>query len=164
MDLVSKGTDLGWPYTYYDAVRQQRLVSPEYGGDGKTVATGNYATPLVTFHSKRAAPLDLAFYRGTAFPAQYRGGIFVALHGTGGQAIEGGKTGDDVVFIPFAKDGKPGAPQVFAAGFAGSGQPGANGRVTLQYRVTGVAAGPDGALYVADGSKGRIWRIAHSGE
>jgi glucose/arabinose dehydrogenase len=52
---------------------------------------------------------------------------------------------------------------VFAAGFAGSPQPGANGRVTPQYRVTGAAVGPDGALYIANGSKGRIWRITYGG-
>src|SRR6185437_3859091 len=34
MHRVSKGSDFGWPYTYYDGVRKVRLVSPEYGGDG----------------------------------------------------------------------------------------------------------------------------------
>jgi len=56
------------------------------------------------------------------------------------------------------------APSPGRAGFAGSSQPAANGRVTPQYRVTGAAVGPDGALYVADGSKGRIWRIAYDGK
>jgi hypothetical protein len=31
MHRVTKGTDFGWPYTYYDGVRKMRLVSPEYG-------------------------------------------------------------------------------------------------------------------------------------
>lgn len=161
LHVVTKGTDFGWPYTYYDGVRKIRLVAPEYGGDGKTPATGNYSQPVLTLEGRRAAPLDMLFYQGRNFPAAYRGGLFVVLHGTGGEAIEGGKTGDDVIFVPRGPDGKLGAPRVFAAGFAGAGQPGPNGRIVPQYRVTGAAVGPDGALYVADGSKGRIWRIAY---
>ena len=36
--VVDPGDDLGWPYTYYDQLRGERMVSPEYGGDGKTPA------------------------------------------------------------------------------------------------------------------------------
>ena len=155
MHRVTKGTDFGWPYTYYDGARDLRLVSPEYGGDGKTPApAGTYSTPVLTFHSRRAAPLDLLFYSGSMFPASYRGGAFVVLHGTGN------KTGYDVVFVPFDRNGKAGAPMVFAGGFAAfdpsSATPG-----RAQYRPVGAAVGPDGALYVADSQKGRVWRIAY---
>lgn len=163
LHVVAKGTDFGWPYTYYDGVRKVRLVAPEYGGDGKTAAKGAYSEPVFTLQARRAAPLDMVFYEGRSFPAAYRGGLFVVLHGRGGEAIEGGRTGDDVIFLPRAANGRLGAPRVFAAGFAGSTQPGPDGRVTPQYRVTSAAVGPDGALYVADGSKGRIWRIAYGG-
>ncbi len=163
LHVVSKGADFGWPYTYYDGVRKVRLVAPEYGGDGKTAATGNYSSPVFTLQSKRAAPLDMVFYEGRNFPASYRGGAFVVLHGTGGQDIQGGKTGDDVIFLPRGADGKFGAPVMFAGGFAGTAPPGPNGRAAPQYRVTGAAVGPDGALYVADGAKGRVWRIAYGG-
>lgn len=163
LHVVSKGADFGWPYTYYDGVRKVRLVAPEYGGDGKTPATGKYSLPVFTLQSKRAAPLDMVFYQGRNFPASYRGGLFVVLHGTGGEAIQGGKTGDDIIFLPRSADGKFGAPVMFAGGFAGMAQPGANGQRGPQYRVTGAAVGPDGALYVADGAKGRVWRIAYGG-
>src|ERR1043166_4476313 len=98
MHRVTKGTDFGWPYTFFDGARNLRLVSPEYGGDGKTVATGNYSAPVLTFHSGRAAPVDLLFYTGTSFPASYRNGAFIVLHGTGN------KTGYNVVFVPFDKN------------------------------------------------------------
>ena len=72
MHKVVKGTDFGWPYTYYDGVKKVRLVSPEYGGDGKTAApAGQYDTPVATFQSARAVPLDMVFYTGKAFPASY---------------------------------------------------------------------------------------------
>ena len=42
--VLSKSSDLGWPYTYFDGARKLRLVSPEYGGDGKTVAPAGVCT------------------------------------------------------------------------------------------------------------------------
>ncbi|HLH17741.1 MAG TPA: PQQ-dependent sugar dehydrogenase [Bryobacteraceae bacterium] len=155
MHRITKGTDVGWPYTYWDGVRKVRLVSPEYGGDGKTAApSGAYSSPVVTFQSPRAAPVDLVFYTGNQFPAEYRGGAFIVLHGTRS------KNGYDVVFVPFNRHGKSGDPKVFADGFAGfdasAAKPG-----PAKYRPIGAAVGPDGALYVADSQKGRVWRIAY---
>lgn len=154
MHRVTKGTDFGWPYTYYDGVRKMRLVSPEYGGDGKTAATGDYSTPLLTFHSRRSAPVDLLFYAGTSFPATYRNGACIVLHGTAN------KTGYDVVFVPFGKSGPAGEPAVFADGFAAFDQS-TSVPPRARYRPIGAAAGPDGSLYVADSQAGRIWRIAY---
>src|SRR5690348_17877576 len=56
----SKGTDFGWPYTYYDGVRKLRLIAPEYGGDAKTSPKDHtYSTPVLTYQSRRPAPVDL---------------------------------------------------------------------------------------------------------
>ncbi len=155
MHRITKLTDFGWPYTYFDGVRNLRLVSPEYGGDGKaTPPAGKYSSPVLTFHSRRAAPVDLLFYSGHAFPRTYRGGAFIVLHGTQN------RSGYDVVFVPFDRNGKAGAPTVFADGFAGFDR-NAGSRAPAAYRPIGVAEGPDGSLYVADSQKGRIWRIAY---
>jgi glucose/arabinose dehydrogenase len=155
MHRVTKGTDFGWPYTFFDGARNARLVSPEYGGDGKTVATGHYSAPVLTFHSGRAAPVDLLFYSGTSFPASYRNGAFIVLHGTGN------KTGYNVVFVPFDKNGKAGEPTVFADGFAAFDQA---APPRAKYRPIGIAAGPDGSLYISDSQVGRLWRIAYDGK
>jgi glucose/arabinose dehydrogenase len=160
MFRISKGTDMGWPYTYYDTARHVRLAAPEYGGDGRTPVTeGRYATPAVAFPA-HVAPQDIVFYNGGQFPAAYRGGAFIAFHGAGGDLPQGHDNGYDVVFVPFDRRGKVGVPQVFCDGFAGPANTDRNGsRAT--YRPMGLAVGPDGALYVAESQKGRIWRISY---
>jgi glucose/arabinose dehydrogenase len=159
MFRITNGTDMGWPYTYYDGARKLRLLAPEYGGDGKASPTGgSYATPVAVFQPQRPAVLDLTFYNGNRFPRAYRGGAFVAMHGgADGGDVPGGQAGYDIVFVPFSGN-KAGTPTIFADGFAG---PGSKNVKTAAYRPVGVAVGPDGALYVADSNKGRVWRIAY---
>ena len=159
MFRVTKGTDMGWPYTYWDAKRKVRLSAPEYGGDGKTPVTDKkYAKPVAVFFPRRPATLDMTFYNGTQFPAKYRGGAFLATHGgSDPEPVAGGRNGYNVMFVPFA-GGKAGKPVAFAEGFAG---PGPKNIKTAPYRPVGVSVGPDGALYVAETVKGKIWRISY---
>lgn len=160
MFKVSKGTNMGWPYTYYDSARHVRLLEPEYGGKGDTVIIdGKYATPVAAFHA-RVAPIGIAFYEADQFPAKYRGGAFIALHGTADCDPKGFSGGYDVMFVPMGKSGKVGKPEVFARGFAGPTHQDLCGK-RAAYRPVDVAVGPGGALYVADSQKGRIWRIAY---
>jgi glucose/arabinose dehydrogenase len=156
MYRIAKGGDWGWPYSYYDGARNIRLVAPEYGGDNKTVAQA-YSKPaaLLPGHS---APLDMVFYNGTQFPRSYRGGAFVAFHGGAGPNTEAGYNGYNITFLSFDRRGKVGSAIVFADGFAGPA-PGDRSPAKAKYRPVGETVGPDGALYVADSEKGRIWRI-----
>ncbi len=163
MHRVVKGNDIGWPYTYYDGARNIRLTAPEYGGDGKTPVTDDkYAVPVVSFQPKRPAALDLVFYESRQFPRTYRGGAFVAMHGGGSDKSEppDGHAGYDVMFVPFNGRGKAGTPVAFAEGFAGPA-PSDRAVTKARYRPDGVAVGPDGALYVVESQKGRLWRIAY---
>ncbi|HEX3753858.1 MAG TPA: PQQ-dependent sugar dehydrogenase [Rhizomicrobium sp.] len=163
MIRVTKGTDIGWPYTYYDGARKVRLKAPEYGGDGKTPVTDSkYAVPVAAFQPMRPAPLDMVFYEGRQFPSQYRGGAFIAMHGGGADKVvlPGGHAGYDIVFVPFSSNGHAGQWTVFADGFAGP-SPGDKNVATAKYRPDSVAVGPDGALYVLESQKGRLWRISY---
>ena len=162
MHHVTNGTDFGWPYSYYDGARKLRLLAPDYGGDGKTVAEGHYSTPAIVFQPIRAAPVDLLFYQGRQFPSAWRGGAFMALHGTNGSLLPQGRNGYTVAFAPIDRSGKVGALRIFADGFAGPSPADKNGG-KAKYRPVGLAVAPDGALYVADSNKGRIWRIRYGG-
>jgi glucose/arabinose dehydrogenase len=162
MHHVVKGTDFGWPYSYYDGARKIRLLAPDYGGDGKMVADGNYSTPAVNFEPMRAAPVDLLFYQARQFPTEWRGGAFIALHGTNGPELPQGRNGYTVAFVPFDRSGRPGVLKIFADGFAGP-SPADRNTGKARYRPVGLAVAPDGALYIAESNKGRIWRVSYGG-
>src|SRR6185436_12169416 len=102
---IDRGADYGWPYCYYDVDLRHLVLAPEYGGDGKKV--GQCATkmaPLMAFPG-HWAPNGMLFYTGNQFPSQYRGGAFVAFHGSWNRAPLP-QAGFRVVFAPF-KFNKP---------------------------------------------------------
>ncbi len=159
---LKEGLNLGWPYTYYDPLQKARMVSPEFGGDGrKRAETGKYPDPLIAFPA-HWAPLQMAYYNGSQFPERYRGGMFVAFHGSWNRAPLP-QRGYNVSFIPFGADGQPsGQYEVFADNFAGRSNFTSPG--DARYRPGGVAVGPDGSLYISDTEKGRIWRVIYVGD
>lgn len=160
MLVVEEGKEHGWPYTFFDLELNRRVVAPEYGGDGKALAVaGKYPEPIVAFPA-HWAPDDIVFYRGDQFPAAYRGGAFIAFHGSWNRAPEP-QDGYNVVFQPLDAEGKPsGEWTVFADGFT-RGPIKDNNPGNAAHRPVGLAISPDGALYISDSEKGRIWRIEY---
>lgn len=155
---VEEGDDFGWPYCYYDSMQQKKVLAPEYGGDGKkTGRCANAKDPILAFPA-HIAPNDLLFYNGSAFPEKYRNGAFIAFHGSWNRSPLPQK-GFFVAFVPFT-DGKiSGNWEIFAEGFAGQDPVPSPG--DAKYRPMGLAVGPDGALYVSDSVKGKIWKIVY---
>jgi glucose/arabinose dehydrogenase len=159
---LTEGADFGWPTTYWDPIRKQRMMNPEYGGDGKkTAPAGKFPDPLIGFPA-HWSPMQLAFYTGTQFPEKFRGGAFLAFQGSWNRAPRPQK-GYKVVYIPFNAQGLPtGDYEVFADNFAGKAELASPNDAA--HRPHGVAVGPDGSLYVTDSLHGRIWRIFYTGE
>jgi glucose/arabinose dehydrogenase/cytochrome c5 len=155
--LKPKG-DYGWPECYHDPFLHKMVLAPEYGGDGKTIGVcANKIAPIAVFPA-HWAPNAMVSYDKEQFPAHYRGGVFIAFHGSWDRAPYS-QGGYNVVFQALNGDHTTGRCEIFADGFAGA----VKSPAEAEHRPSGLAVGPDGSLYVSDDVRGRIYRIVYQG-
>jgi glucose/arabinose dehydrogenase/mono/diheme cytochrome c family protein len=156
---LAQGRDYGWPECYFDGAQKKLVLAPEYGGDGgKSVGLCATRTPPAAFFPAHWAPNDLLIVTSDKFPAAYRGGAFIAFHGSWNRA-PAPQGGYNIVFQPMTDGNASQHFVVFADGFAGAEkEPG-----RAAHRPSGLAMGPDGALFISDDQRGRIWRVTYEG-
>jgi glucose/arabinose dehydrogenase len=140
---VEPGGFYGWPYCHWD-IDGRLAPDPDLGSPARCPRV---ARPSLLYQA-HAAPLGLAFYTGRQFPPEYRGSLFVALHGSWNRSTP---TGHKVIRVRF--DG--GAPRAedFASGWL-------SGRRGWGWPVD-VAVGADGSLFVSDDRQGVVYRITY---
>lgn len=138
VNIVRAGAHYGWPYCYGN-----RIVDKEYNRRDFCAGT----VPPVVEIQAHSAPLGLSFYTGSQFPAEYRGNLFVALHGSWNRSTP---TGYKLVRIP-VEGNKPGQVEDFATGWLSSG--------SAWGRPVQPVVGPDGSLFLSDDRAGIIYRI-----
>jgi len=143
INILHQGGDYGWPRCYLPG-----RPNPEY----PSADCDHLAGPAITFQA-HSAPLGITFSTGTQFPAEYRGGAFVAFHGSWNRSVP---TGYKVVYVR-VRDGRPVAITDFLVGFLpeGANSPWA--------RPVGVLVAKDGSLLVSDDYSGRIFRVHYDG-
>ncbi len=142
---VKRDAFYGWPFSYIG-----QNVDPRRGERPDLVKRAIVPSVLIQSHS---APITLAFYNGTMFPEQYRGGAFVTLHGSWNRSL---RTGYKVVHIPF-RNGRPaGGYDDFLTGWAPDPKD-----KTVWGRPAGVLVLRDGSLLVTDDGAGVIWRVTY---
>jgi glucose/arabinose dehydrogenase len=141
---VKDGAFYGWPW-YYIGDNED----PRHRGKRPDLA-GKVTIPDVLMQA-HSAPLNIAFYDGKNFPADYQGDAFVALHGSWNRGV---RTGYKVVRLKF-RDGRPtGEYEDFMTGFVVSDD-------AVWGRPAGVAVAKDGALIVTEDGSGTIWRVTY---
>lgn len=146
---MKQGAFYGWPYAY---IGQNPQPGFAHLRPDKVKAS---VVPDLLFES-HSSTMDIVFYNGQQFPAEYRGDAFIALKGSWNRSEP---TGYKIVRVPF-KDGKPqGFYENFAAGFWVSGR----SRAEVWGRPAALAIAQDGSLLIADDTGGTIWRIAYTG-
>jgi glucose/arabinose dehydrogenase len=179
---LGMGKQYGYPYCF----TAQRVVTP----GGQVVAPGTQlpfmvhdeawcaanSSPPATFIQAHSAPLDITFFDAQpkgGLPERYRGGAFVALHGSWNRSPA---TGYKVIWVPFDAQGKAPMPTstatdttfpyevVLGGGNATAAEDGAwswtAGDYGDQPRFAGVAVSPvDGALYATSDSGGYVYRV-----
>jgi glucose/arabinose dehydrogenase len=102
-----------------------------------------------------SAPLSFTFYERDQFPAEYKGDMFLALHGSWNRDP---RTGYEVVRVPLHGQGKASDEyEDFLTGFTT-----ADGQVWG--RPVGIAVAKDGSLLVSDDSSQIIWRVSYAGK
>lgn len=146
---LPEGANGGWPYCYFDSRAKLRELNPEYGGEMNKACDRDMAMPALSFPG-HWAPNATMFYDGSQFPASYRGGLFVAFHGSWNRA-PAPQEGYRVVFAPFENGKAVGTYETFAAPSAGP----------TAIRPSGLAVGPDGSLYIGADAQGKVWRVMY---
>ena len=157
--MLKQGGDYGWPFCYYDSFQQKLVLAPEFGGDGgkKIGVCAQKSAPAAAFPA-HWAPNACCTTTASNFRTRYRDG--------------------DVHRVPWIVE-----PRAFSARWLQRRVPADGGwrrppllrnfrgrlcrsdEVTEDavHRPSGLAMGPDGALYVSDDVKGRIYRITYHG-
>ena len=143
---VTQGKFYGWPYFYIGNHPDLRAKGGAAPVSGDQVVVPDV---LIQAHS---APLGIAFYTGTQFPAEYQGDLFVALHGSWNRAV---RTGYKIVRVKMRNGKATGEYEDFVTGMVAP-----NGDVWG--RPVGLVVAPDGSLLMTDDGSGTIWRIAYA--
>jgi glucose/arabinose dehydrogenase len=139
----------GWPWFYIGKHEDPRAKIPRPAD--KTIDSVIVPDVLLQPHN---ASLGLTFYDGTQFPAEYRGDLFAAEHGSWNRA---NISGHEVVRVPLDKGKSNGVYEDFLTGFlTPDGKPWG--------RPVGVVTGKDGSLYVTDETAAAIWKVSWTGK
>jgi glucose/arabinose dehydrogenase len=139
----------GWPWYYLGNHEDPRHARERPDLGGRAIA------PDVPVQS-HSASLEMTFYPAnasgaSAFPAEYRGEIFAAFHGSWNRT---GRTGSKVVRVLLKNGVATGEYEDFLVGFVID-----DGHVWG--RPVGVTVAHDGALLVTDDAGGVVWRVSH---
>ena len=144
---VVDGAFYGWPWYYIGGHEDPRQAGMRPDLKDKVTVPD----VLMQAHS---APMQIVFYQGDNFPAEYRGSAFATMHGSWNRP---NRTGNKVVRLLFDASGKPtGEYEDFMTGFVVSD-------TQVWGRPYGIAVAKDGSLFVSEDSNGTIWRVSYHG-
>jgi len=147
---VKEGGYYGWPWYYLG-----NHEDPRHAGERPDLA-GKAIVPDVLLQS-HSASLEMTFYTATngaaAFPAEYRGDVFAAEHGSWNRTL---RTGYKLIRVRLDHGVPTGEYDDFLTGFVVDDR-------RVWGRPVGVAVAHDGALLVTEDGNGTVWRISYGG-
>nr|PZN15930.1 MAG: hypothetical protein DIU78_25310 [Pseudomonadota bacterium] len=161
------GRFYGYPYCWTEFVLPDSVgmgagtqwADPEFMDDGTHTDAwcrdpDNVVPPVLAFQA-HSAPLDILFYEGAAFPAEYQGDAIVSLHGSWNRDEP---TGYKVVRMPFDDDGMPTGDVVPLLEYAGPGDDAAE----WPHRPVGLAVLPSGVLLVTSDASDAVLAVDYA--
>lgn len=143
---VQEGGFYGWPWFYTGGHQDPRHEGKHPELKDKVIVPDVLLQP----HN---ASLEMVFYEGSQFPADFRGDAFAAEHGSWNKAK---RTGYEVICVPLQNGHATGEYEDFMTGFV---TPDGN----VWGRPVGVAVAQDGSLLVSDDGSDSIWRVTYVG-
>jgi glucose/arabinose dehydrogenase len=143
---IQQGGFYGWPYAYFGRHPDPRIKPQNSELVSKTI------TPDLSLGA-HVAVLDFTFYTADQFPSEYRGGAFLAFHGSWNRSK---RVGYSVAFVPFQNQKPSGGPKDFLTGWMESPtEKNVWGRPVAVFQML------DGSLLVTDDGGNKIWRVAY---
>jgi glucose/arabinose dehydrogenase len=135
----------GWPYFYTGP-----HSDPRHAGKHPELLD-KVLIPDVLLQPHNAS-LQMLFYEGSLFPAEYRGDAFAAQHGSWNRAL---RTGYEVIRVPMHGNARAtGEYEDFLTGFV-------TPEGDVWGRPVGVTVASDGALLVSDDASSSLWRVSY---
>lgn len=147
---VEEGGFYGWPWYYMGTHGGNQ--DPRHKGKHPELQS-KVITPDVLVNPHFAS-LEMTFYEGSQFPAEYKGDAFAAEHGSWNQA---NRSGYEVIRIPMKNGKATGEYEDFLTGFT-------VGNGGVWGRPVGVTVGKDGSLFVSDDGTRSIWHVIYVGK
>ena len=144
---IQEGGFYGWPWFYMGGNWDPRLQGKHPELKDKVI------TPDVLLQPHFAS-LEMTFYEGDQFPAEYKGDAFAAEHGSWNKAK---RAGYEVILVPMHDGQALGEYEDFLTGFTTP-----DGKVWG--RPVGVTVANDGSLFVTDDGSGSIWHVSYVGK
>lgn len=144
---VTAGGFYGWPWWYMGGHQDPRHSAKHPELKGKII------TPDVILQPHNAS-LEMTFYEGSQFPAEYQGDIFASEHGSWNKSM---RAGYEVIRVPLHQTGRAsGEYEDFLTLFVVNND-------AVWGRPVGITVAHDGSLLVADDGSNSIWRVSYTG-
>jgi glucose/arabinose dehydrogenase len=150
LNHIQRGRHYGWPWCGGDRQPDWQVPADPEEQDRRSFCA--QTEPPVLTYTAHAAPMQMVFYSGDQFPAEYRNDAFVTMRGSWNRNPP---IGYEVVRVRFDAQGRPTAMEPFVGGWLIE-----NGRAHFG-RLMGLAQAIDGSLLVGDDSNGVIYRISY---
>lgn len=154
---LKMGKRYGWPFIYENGkMISHPLPPPAYTREDWRKMSQN---PLL-MHTAHSAGIQMVFYTGNQFPAEYRNDAFIALRGSWNRNPP---SGYQLARIRFNQAGTPVAVIPFVSGFLLQ-DPAPKVPWGHFARLAGVAQHTDGSLLLSDDTNNIVYRIAYSAQ
>jgi glucose/arabinose dehydrogenase len=147
---IQEGGFYGWPWYYMGP--QGGIQDPRHIGKHPELQS-NVITPDILVNPHFAS-LEMMFYEGSQFPAEFKGDGFACEHGSWNRAQ---RSGYEVIRLPMKNGHATGEYEDFLTGFT-------MGNGNVWGRPVGVAEAKDGSLFISDDGSRSIWHVIYTGK